>query len=117
MFNLSEIENVYLVVGPTDLRKSIDGLSLIVQSTFKLDLFEKSIFVFCNKASDKIKIIHFDNGFWLYYRRLESDKFKWPISSKETINISYNELEWLLNGHELRLEKRKFKEVNKRVIY
>lgn len=117
MFNLSDIENVYLAVGPTDLRKSIDGLSLIVQSTFKLDLFEKSIFVFCNKASDKIKIIHFDNGFWLYYRRLESDKFKWPISSKETINISYNELEWLLNGHELRLEKRKFKEVKQRVIY
>jgi transposase len=117
LFNLSDIENVYLAVGPTDLRKSIDGLSLIVQSTFKLDLFEKSIFVFCNKASDKIKIIHFDNGFWLYYRRLETDKFKWPISSKETINISYNELEWLLNGHELRLEKRKFKEVNQRVIY
>ena len=117
MFNLSDIENVYLAVGPTDLRKSIDGLSLIVQSTFKLDLFEKSIFVFCNKASDKIKIIHFDNGFWLYYRRLETDKFKWPISSKETINISYNELEWLLNGHELRLEKRKFQEVNQRVIY
>lgn len=117
MFNLSDIENVYLAVGPTDLRKSIDGLSLIVQSTFKLDLFEKSIFVFCNKASDKIKIIHFDNGFWLYYRRLERDKFKWPISSKETVNISYNELEWLLNGHELRLEKRKFKEVKQRVIY
>jgi transposase len=117
LLNLSDIENVYLAVGPTDLRKSIDGLSLIVQSTFKLNLFEKSIFVFCNKASDKIKIIHFDNGFWLYYRRLESDKFKWPISSKETINISYNELEWLLNGHELRLEKRKFKEVNQLVIY
>jgi transposase len=117
LFNLSDIENVYLAVGPTDLRKSIDGLSLIVQSTFKLDLFDKSIFVFCNKASNKIKIIHFDNGFWLYYRRLESDKFKWPISSKETININYSELEWLLNGHELRLEKRKFKEVKQRIIY
>ena len=117
MFNLSDIENVYLAVGPTDLRKSIDGLSLIVQSTFKLNLFEKSIFVFCNKASDKIKIIHFDNGFWLYYRRLERGKFKWPISSKDTIHISYNELEWLLNGHELRLEKRKFKEIKQRVIY
>lgn len=117
MFNLNEIENVYLAVGPTDLRKSIDGLSIIVQSTFKLNLFEKSIFVFCNKANDKIKIIHFDNGFWLYYRRLEKDKFKWPISSKETINIDYSELEWLLNGHELRLRKRKFKEVKQRVIY
>ena len=63
MFNLSDIENVYLAMGPTDLRKSIDGLSLIVQSTFKLDLFEKSIFAFYNKTPDKIKIIHFDNGF------------------------------------------------------
>jgi transposase len=117
LFNLNEIKNVYLAVGSTDLRKSIDGLSVIVHSSSKLDINEKSLFVFCNKAQDKIKIIHFDNGFWLYYRRLESEKFKWPISSKDTINISYNELEWLLNGHELRLEKRKFKEVKQRVIY
>ncbi|MDY0140246.1 MAG: IS66 family insertion sequence element accessory protein TnpB [Candidatus Izemoplasmatales bacterium] len=117
MFNLNEIENVYLAVGPTDLRKSIDGLSLIVQTTFKLDLFEKSLFVFCNKANDKIKIIHFDHGFWLYYRRLEKEKFKWPHTYQETIRISFNELEWLLNGHELRLEKRKFQDINQRVIY
>ncbi len=117
MFNLKEIVNVYLAVGPTDLRKSIDGLVVIVQTSFKLDLYQKSLFVFCNKASNKIKIIHFDNGFWLYYRRLEKEKFRWPISSKETININYSELEWLLNGHELRLEKRKFKQIKERVFY
>jgi len=117
LFNLNKIENVYLAVGPTDLRKSIDGLSLIVQTTFKLDLFEQSLFVFCNKANDKIKIIHFDNGFWLYYRRLEKEKFKWPHTYQEIINISFNELEWLLNGHELRLEKRKFKEIKERIFY
>jgi len=39
LFNLNKIENVYLAVGPTDLRKSIDGLSLIVQTTFKLDIY------------------------------------------------------------------------------
>ncbi|MFA6692993.1 MAG: IS66 family insertion sequence element accessory protein TnpB [Acholeplasmataceae bacterium] len=117
MFNLSEIENVYLAVGATDLRKSIDGLSLMVQTRFKLDINQKSLFVFCNKASDKVKIIHFDNGFWLYYRRLEKEKFKWPYNLQETINISFNELEWLLNGHELRLEKRKFKEIKERVFY
>jgi transposase len=117
LFNLKEIVNVYLAVGPTDLRKSIDGLVVIVQTSFKLDLYQKSLFVFCNKASNKIKIIHFDNGFWLYYRRLEKEKFRWPISSKETININYSELEWLLNGHELRLEKRKFKQIKERVFY
>jgi len=52
LFNLNKIENVYLAVGPTDLRKSIDGLSLIVQSTFKLDIYQKSLFVFCNKDND-----------------------------------------------------------------
>ena len=117
MFNLNEIENVYLAVGPTDLRKSIDGLVIIVQTSFKLDVYQKSLFVFCNKASDKVKIIHFDNGFWLYYRRLEKEKFRWPISSQETLNINYSELEWLLNGHELRLEKRKFKQIKERVFY
>ena len=117
MFNLNEIENVYLAVGPTDLRKAINGLVVIVQQSFQLDVYQKSLFVFCNKASDKVKIIHFDNGFWLYYRRLEKQKFKWPVSYKETLNISYTELEWLLNGHELRLEKRKFKDVKERVFY
>lgn len=117
MFNLREINHVYLAVGPTDLRKSIDGLSVIVQSTFQLDLFDKSLFVFCNKANDKIKILNFDNGFWLYYRRLESDKFKWPQSQRETIRINLDELEWVLNGHEVRVKKRKFKAIKARQTY
>lgn len=87
MFNLSEIENVYLAVGPTDLRKPIDGLSLIVQSTFKLDLFEKSIFVFCNKAGDKIKIIHFDN--------VKPSFYVYPDASIGDVSVQGEILKWL----------------------
>lgn len=126
MINLDKIINVYLSSNYTDLRKSIDGLSIIVETEFELDLFEPSLFIFCNKAKSKIKILHFDNGFWLYYRRLEQGKFKWPTmmeaSCDGTItdkiyNITFDELKWLINGHELRLKERKFKDIKKLEFY
>ncbi|HEM8303625.1 TPA: IS66 family insertion sequence element accessory protein TnpB, partial [Providencia stuartii] len=53
------------------MRKSIDGLSLIVAETLEMDPFSESWFIFCNRTRDKLKILFWDtNGFWLYYRRL-----------------------------------------------
>ena len=55
---LSEIaENlpVYLITGYTDMRKSIDGLAMIIQSNLSLDPFNKSLFLFCGKRCDRIK--------------------------------------------------------------
>ena len=76
MLNQETIDTVYLAIGVTDLRKSINGLAIIVQETFKLDPFIKQLFVFCNRKKDKIKILRWDNdGFWLYYKRLENSKF------------------------------------------
>ena len=117
MINLDKIKNVYLSSNFTDLRKSIDGLSIIVETEFNLNLFEPSLFIFCNKSMNKIKILHYDNGFWLYYRRLEKEKFKWPVNNLGVINISFEELKWLVNGHELRLEERKFKDIKKVDFY
>ena len=117
MINLDKIKNVYLSSNFTDLRKSIDGLSIIVETEFNLNLFEPSLFIFCNKSMNKIKILHYDNGFWLYYRRLEKEKFKWPVNNIGVINISFEELKWLVNGHELRLEERKFKDIKKVLFY
>lgn len=94
---------VYLACGNTDMRKSIDGLALIVQEVFLLDPFSESTFVFCNKNRDKIKILKWDtNGFWLYYKRLEKEKFKWPKNNNlDKIKINIKQLNWLLDGLEL----------------
>jgi transposase len=91
---------VYLACGSTDLRKSIDGLAAIVSQVLKEDLFSSSLFVFCNRGRDKLKILYWDhNGFWLYYRRLERGRFRWPDPSDErTQAISRRELQWLLDG-------------------
>ncbi len=57
-------ERVYLACGATDLRKSIDGLSVLVKECFDLDPFSESLFVFCNRQKNKLKILRWDhNGF------------------------------------------------------
>lgn len=92
--------SVYLARGSTDMRKSIDGLAAIVRFRFKLDPCSDSLFVFCNRGRNKLKILYWDtNGFWLYYRRLERGRFKWPEPGETgTIAISRRQLGWLLEG-------------------
>lgn len=100
MFNEYRIDQVYLATGFTDLRKSITGLSLIVQEKFNLDPFSRNLYVFCNKSKDKIKILEWSStGFWLHYLRLEKDTFRWP-SSDDNGPMAVNEqsLRWLLDG-------------------
>jgi transposase len=93
--------NIYLVSGHTDMRKSIDGLSLIVSDVLEMDPLSEAWFIFCNRARDKIKILYWDvNGFWLYYRRLEKQRFQWPEPQDEaqSLLISPHQLNWLLSG-------------------
>jgi len=67
MLDIDKVSTVYLACGVTDLRKSIEGLISEVETQLKLDPFEKALFVFCNRQMNRIKILHFDEGFWLYY--------------------------------------------------
>lgn len=101
MLNASIVDRVYLARGSTDLRKSIDGLVVLVKEEFDLDPFSTSLFVFCNRGRDKLKILHWHhNGFWLYYRRLERGKFQWPSDSHDSapLKITPRQLHWLLDG-------------------
>jgi transposase len=108
MLTHSEGMSVYLACGATDMRKSIDGLAAVVKYSFDLDVFSNSLFVFCNKSRNKLKILFWShNGFWLYYRRLDSGTFRWPKSSQDgkALAISSRQLQWLLDG--LALEQHK----------
>jgi transposase len=106
VLTLPNPQHVYLACGPTDLRKSIDALAALVQEGFGLDPFAPSLFVFCNRQRDKLKMLLWDhNGFWLLYRRLERGTFQWPTGGEGTVTVSSRELRWLLDG--LALEQRK----------
>ena len=74
---LSGVAKIYLVSGYTDMRRSIDGLMAIVRDTYELDPYSNSLFLFCGKRCDRLKVLHFDkNGFVLYYKRLDSGRFQ-----------------------------------------
>jgi len=69
---------VYLCRQPVDFRKSIDGLSILVEQELEHDPFAEALFVFCNRKRDKIKVLYFEgSGFVLWYKRLEKDRFAW----------------------------------------
>ena len=98
MLNSSNSPSVYLACGSTDLRKSIDGLAVLVKEVFQLDPFSSALFVFCNRKQDKIKILHWDHsGFWLYYKRLEKGRFQWP-NGQSARPVTYRQFRWLLDG-------------------
>jgi len=100
MINGITVNQVYLVSGVTDMRKATQGLSLIVSEQLEHDPFGGSVFVFCNRQRNKLKILYWErNGFWLYYRTLEKGKFCWPTEKEQqTLSLSLRELQWLLDG-------------------
>ncbi len=117
MLTLSSNQRVYLAVGTTDLRKSIDGLASIVQERFGLSPFSSSLFVFCNRERNKLKLLYWDhNGFWLFYRRLERGTFQWPTHAERTVTVTARELRWLLDGLALNQRQAHVKVVAETVI-
>jgi transposase len=109
-------KRVYLACGRTDMRKSINGLAVIVEQSFDLDLFGGALFAFCNRNRDRIKILEWDgDGFWLHFKRLEKGRFRWPAEGSEpTMALTSEELAILLGGAKVE-RKLKRDEVTERV--
>jgi len=98
IFDLSKAR-IFLRPGTTDLRKAVNGLSIIVQDDIKQDPFSGSVFLFCNRGRKLLKAVYWDKtGFWLSQKRLEKNRFPWPQDEKETRELSAEELQMLLAG-------------------
>jgi transposase len=79
MFALSSENHFHLYSQPTDMRKSFNGLSGLVQNKLGRDPSGGDVFIFINKRRDKIKLLHWQgNSFVLYYKRLEKGTFELP---------------------------------------
>ena len=90
---------VYLALGSTDMRKSIDTLTILVQEQMGGNPFSGALFAFCNRRRDIVKVLYWHyNGFCLWQKRLEKDRFRWPESSEEVMKLSHRELMWLIDG-------------------
>ena len=94
---------VYLATGPTDMRKSINGLSLEVSEYFDVDIFSRALFAFCNRNRNLVKVLYWDaNSFCLWTKQLQRGCFKWPQEGEDVLYITSREFGWLLSGLELK---------------
>lgn len=97
--NLPSQTKVYIAIGHTDMRKSVNGLCQLVADNFDINIFSGNLFAFCNRQRDIVKILFWDkNGFCIWYKRLEKDRFIWPKSELDIIDIGSSQMSWLLAG-------------------
>src|SRR3970040_2226451 len=100
------LTEVFLYRQPIDFRKSHRGLSAIVECELGHDPFSGCLYAFTNKHRNKIKCLFWeDNGFVLYYKTLAEEKFKWPKGEMETVSLTGQQLNWLLDGFDLNAMK------------
>lgn len=97
------VERVYLHRAPIDMRRQMDGLAALVQGVMRKDPFTDSLFVFINRRRNKLKILTWEkNGFVIWYKRLERDKFVWPVKMSDVVvTLSGEQLNWLLDGYDV----------------
>ena len=95
-----DLPTIYLHRSPVDFRKAVNGLCEVVEQELGMSPFDECLYVFCNRNRDRLKISHWDKtGFVLWYKRLEKEKFKWPLNDADTvIRVDEQALAWLLKG-------------------
>lgn len=103
-----DANRIFLACGATDFLKQIPGLAAAVTLQFKLDPYNgRYVFIFCNRRRDSIKVLRYDrNGFVLATKKLlDGMKFQWPRTPDEVREISFQQVEWLLQGLEIEQKK------------
>ncbi len=92
---------LFLVVGPTDLRKSFNGLAGVVRNRLDANPLSRDFYFFCNRARNRLKILVSDeSGVWIYAKRLERGTFAWPMDAQSGDKIEYRpeQISMLLHG-------------------
>jgi hypothetical protein len=84
---------------PVDMRNSIDGLSMMAAQHLCSEAKSGIFYVFYNKKKDKLKVLYWErNGFCLWFKRLEKERFKIPEMSETGVELTIQQLRWILDG-------------------
>lgn len=99
----NDLPAVYLCVEAVDFRLQINGLAARVQDVLRRDPLSAQLFGFTNRQRNRVKVLYWErNGFVLWQKRLERDRFHWPRGDSPTVVLNGQELNWLVDGFDLR---------------
>jgi transposase len=102
-----DFPEIYLHRSPVDGRKGINGLSILVESAMKRSPFSNGLFVFTTRRRDTIRCLYWDkSGFALWMKRLEEEKFRWPLKAEgDVVTLTVQQMTWLLDGYDIQRMK------------
>jgi transposase len=109
MLSLPPSVRVWICAQPADLRKSFDALAALVRDWLGCDPLSGHIFVFRNKAADRVKLLVWEeDGYAIWYKRLERGTFRFPRSADAhpRVEVRAADLVMLLQGIDLSSVKR-----------
>lgn len=90
---------VWLAAGVTDMRKGMDGLAALAQTTLNENPYSGQLFVFRGRRGDLVKLLWYDgDGLCLFAKRLERGRFVWPQAPSGSVSLSAAQLAMLLEG-------------------
>ena len=99
MLTLVPTIRIHLALAPADMRKSVDGLSVLVASELGEEPLSGHLFLFRNRRGDRMKALWWDrNGYAVWYKRLEKGRFSFPQPSRGRITISPEAFQLLVGG-------------------
>ena len=105
--DITAADEIYIVTGRTDMRKSIDGLCAIVEDQLHMEPRRSALYLFCGKRCDRIKALLWESdGFVLLYKRMEvQGRFRWPRNQLEVKQLTWQQFDWLMSGLEIEQPK------------
>lgn len=90
---------IWIATGFTDMRKGMQGLSLLVQESLGRDPFAGDVFVFRGRGGSLIKALWHDGiGLSLYAKRLDRGRFVWPVTVDGVVALTAAQMSYLLEA-------------------
>jgi transposase len=109
MLLITEHQRYFVYSGVTDMRKGFDTLCCLVRAEMKLNPMSGDMYIFFNRSRTHVKILLWDqDGFALYFKRLEKGTFELPPKNSDTTSrVSAQTLALILQGIVLSSVRRK----------
>ena len=89
------------------MRKSFNGLQLLIMDQFESQVLPGKMFIFSSKRKDAVKVLYWDkDGFAIWYKRLEKGLFKFPETDDKYMSISFEILQQIFLGFDTNFSKK-----------
>lgn len=100
------LKRIFVYRKPVDFRKQVNGLSTLVHYELNHNPMSGDLYVFMNRSANKIRVLYWENnGYVLYGKYLEKDRFAMPEAYDDQVTITGQQLNWLIDGININLVK------------